>query len=260
MFINGRTWRFYNKMREPNDLEKRISELEEENGELRQALENSRRFNDLMAHELNNPIHLVGGYLEILGDENLPYAERKRYLGIITRNMEDMTELINDARNISKIQHKGLCIEQVNLSKLVIDVSRRLKGSNKSYMAANFIVDEDIIADADKVAMRFVLGNLISNALKYSKEKPNPEVRFGVKQQEGGKPLYYLSDNGTGISNPDRLFIPFERQHENTQYGGIGLGLCIALKMIDLHKGKIWAESAVGKGSTFYFTLPKHQS
>lgn len=251
---------FIAKMEEENDLESRIKDLKAENGRLRQELDNSARFNDLVAHELKTPIQVVGGYLEILGDENLPYTERKLYLGIITRNIEDLTRSINDARNISKIQHNGLSIEQVNLSELAINVSKWLKESNKDYRTATFIVDENIIADADKVAIKFVLGNLISNALKYSKEKPNPEVKFGVKQQEGGEPLYYLSDNGTGMSNPDRLFIPFERQHENTQYEGMGLGLYITLKMIDLHKGQIWAESEVGKGATFYFTLPKHQS
>ena len=101
-----------------------------------------------------------------------------------------------------------------------------------------------------------VLDNLLGNALKYSSKNENPIVSFGQKDYYGST-LYFVKDNGVGFdaAKADNLFQPFVRYHTSSEFTGTGVGLSTVKRIIDKHKGQIWVESEVGKGSTFFFTL-----
>jgi light-regulated signal transduction histidine kinase (bacteriophytochrome) len=101
------------------------------------------------------------------------------------------------------------------------------------------------------------LSNLIGNAWKYSSKTPAAQIEFGAVEKEG-EMVYYVRDNGAGfdMKYADKLFTPFQRLHSARQFGGTGIGLAIVKKVIQRHRGRIWAESEIGKGATFYFTLP----
>jgi light-regulated signal transduction histidine kinase (bacteriophytochrome) len=101
------------------------------------------------------------------------------------------------------------------------------------------------------------LVNLLSNSLKYHGEN-NPEIEVGYDEDPGNW-IFYVKDNGIGIDPKffDKIFIIFQRLHNKSEYSGTGIGLAICKKIVETHKGKIWVESEPGKGSTFYFSIPK---
>ena len=100
--------------------------------------------------------------------------------------------------------------------------------------------------------------NLISNAIKYSSEKPEAHVEIGAKEDPGSS-IYYVKDNGIGfdMKYSGKLFGVFQRLHRKDEYEGTGLGLALAKRIISKHGGKIWVEASVNNGATFYFSLPK---
>ncbi len=111
-------------------------------------------------------------------------------------------------------------------------------------------------ADADVELVKIALTNLIGNAFKYTGKVQRPRIELGTVCSEG-KTVFYVKDNGAGfdMKRYDRLFVPFQRLHSEREFSGTGVGLAIVDRVIKRHRGKIWAESAVGKGATFFFTL-----
>lgn len=124
--------------------------------------------------------------------------------------------------------------------------------------AAITIVGEPPTVVGNETHLKIVLSNLIANALKFN-ISPAPQVEIGFRNEENNYYLFYVKDNGIGIEKEflERIFVIFERLHRREDYEGTGAGLAIVKKIIELQKGKIWAESELGKGSIFYFTIPK---
>jgi len=114
------------------------------------------------------------------------------------------------------------------------------------------------VAEADEFMIKQVLINLLSNAIKYSSKKSGPEIEIGSKDEKT-RTIYYVKDNGAGfdMAFSDKLFGVFQRLHSQEEFEGTGVGLALAQRIIDKHKGEIWAEGAEDSGATFYFSLPK---
>jgi light-regulated signal transduction histidine kinase (bacteriophytochrome) len=113
-------------------------------------------------------------------------------------------------------------------------------------------------AAADEFMIRQVLINLVSNAIKYSSKKAGPEIEIGAINEET-RTIYYIKDNGAGfdMAYADKLFGVFQRLHSQEEFEGTGVGLALAKRIIDKHKGEVWAEGRVEEGAVFYFSLPK---
>ena len=113
------------------------------------------------------------------------------------------------------------------------------------------------VISVNKTLISQLLVNLITNALKYHGDK-QPEIEVGCNEDPGNW-IFYVKDNGIGIDPKffDKIFIIFQRLHNKSEYLGTGIGLAICKKIVETHKGKIWVESEPGKGSTFYFSIPK---
>ena len=113
----------------------------------------------------------------------------------------------------------------------------------------------------NETQLKVVFRNLIGNAIKFN-NKPNPVVEIGFRNAENNSYLFSVKDNGIGIEKEfqEKIFVIFQRLHRREEYEGSGAGLAIVKKIIELHKGSLWVESELGKGSTFSFTLPKSQS
>lgn len=221
-------------------------------------------FVSTVSHELRTPLTSIKGFIStLLADTDNYYdaATQREFYQIIDAECDRLTRLINDLLNVSRIE-AGRALElnpkEIEIRPLV----ERVVSVQRSYTNKhNIIIDlEDdlpiIIADEDKLDQ--ILTNLVNNAIKYS---PNGgEIRVTCRKNGDGV-LFSVSDQGMGIP-PEHLPKVFERFHrvdnrDTRKVGGTGIGLFLVKHLVEAHGGKIWVESEVGKGTTFYFTLPK---
>ncbi len=247
--------------------------LEERNAELRRANEELKRLDQLksdlvsmVSHELRTPLATIKEFSGILADQIAgPLTKSQEdFLGIIKANVERLARIIDDLLDMAKIEAGRVILTKgfIEVGPLLEQLVRSMRPLAESHqITLESEAPERIaaaFADEDKVTQ--VLLNLLSNAIKYTKgpgritvrvdEQPN-EVRFSVQ------------DTGIGI-NPEDLpklfqkFQQFQRLPGVAGSKGTGLGLAISKRLVELHGGRIWAESQVGQGSTFYFTLPKY--
>jgi two-component system phosphate regulon sensor histidine kinase PhoR len=215
-----------------------------------------------VSHELRTPLSLIKGYVETLldGARNNPEVAQ-RFLKIIERNTQRLDLLIQDLLTISALESERikLALLPTNLrplaEKIFADLNARAEA--KSIQLINDMPELVAMADANRVDQ--VLANLVDNAIKYG--RTNGKVTVGGKPLEGGKIEIYVRDDGPGIppESLDRVFERFYRvdKARSRDQGGTGLGLSIVKHIVQAHGGKVWVESELGKGSTFYFTLPE---
>ena len=255
-----------NQMLEQKVIE-RTETLERMNRELEKANQLKSRFIANMSHELRTPLNSIIGFSDILLEETFGSLtdEQKRYIGNIRNSGKHLLELINNVLDLSKIdsgryelQYETFFVDEVIHE--VVETMKPLAESKSLSISINIDPEVDTLT-ADRVKVKQVLYNLISNAIKFTpeggsisvtaqREKINDEdaVRFAVK------------DTGVGIppDDLDRIFDEFEQIDTSLsrQYGGVGLGLALSRRLVELHGGKISVESTLGKGSTFYFSIP----
>ena len=120
-----------------------------------------------------------------------------------------------------------------------------------------FVVAEDLIANGDPALLRVLLENLLSNAWKFTRQQATARIEFGSIPQGDKKVANFVTDNGAGFNMKyaDKLFGAFQRLHNQDEFPGTGIGLASVQRIVHRHGGRIWAQSAVGEGTTFYFTL-----
>jgi light-regulated signal transduction histidine kinase (bacteriophytochrome) len=146
--------------------------------------------------------------------------------------------------------------QAVDVSALAREVGREQLGVLNGAARAELVVADGLVAQADPTLLRRVLENLIGNALKYSDKVDRPLVSVGAIP-ESDPEVYFVRDNGVGfdMAHADKLFGMFQRLHSARDFPGNGVGLAAAQGIVRRHGGRIWAESAVGQGACFYFTL-----
>jgi PAS domain S-box-containing protein len=219
------------------------------------------RFLTITSHELKTPLTpaKIQTQMMLQGDLGKLNKKQKKSFDIILRNITRLNELIEDILEISRIQAEGfkLKLSKIQLEKYIgLAVKSMIPVAEKRGLELNYKLDNLPLIIADKKRITEVLINLIENAIKFThKGKINIEAK-----REKGHILVKIKDTGIGISKKEykKIFHSFT-QLEGTytrKYGGTGLGLSICKGIIKQHGGKIWVESILGKGSTFYFTLP----
>jgi len=164
--------------------------------------------------------------------------------------------LIDDLLLLSRVSKIAENRTTVALSNLMRDVLEELQFSIRG-KKAQIVVQQDLPSVlAVDTHLRIVLRNLLANALKFS-DKPLPQIEIGATESPGATTIF-VRDNGIGIEEAhfEKIFLIFQRLHKKDEYEGVGAGLTIVKKIIESHGGKIWVESTVGQGSTFYFTIP----
>jgi two-component system, OmpR family, phosphate regulon sensor histidine kinase PhoR len=214
-----------------------------------------------VSHELRTPLSLIKGYVETLldGARNDP-AIAERFLKIIERNAERLDLLIQDLLTISALEsgRMKLDLQPVALRALVEKVFNDLnaKAENKSVQLASEL--PKLTASADVNRLDQVFANLVDNAIKYGRAEGT--VTIGGKKLDDGKLEIFVQDDGPGIpaESLDRVFERFYRvdKARSRDQGGTGLGLSIVKHIVQAHGGEVWAKSELGKGATFFFTLP----
>jgi len=212
-------------------------------------------FSYTITHDLKSPLRSITGfskslledYSEVLDEEGKDYLQR------INSSAGFLTQLIDDMLKLSKLTKAEINTVDVNISNLVkaeIEALQEAEPNRK----AEIIIQPDIIVKGDNNLVRVVVQNLISNAWKFSAPKDTAKIEFGAEQKNGFT-LCFVRDNGVGfdMNYYDKLFGTFQRLHSAEEFSGTGIGLVSAKRVIDKHKGEIWAESVLNEGTVFYF-------
>ncbi len=218
-----------------------------------------------MSHEIRTPMNGILGFAELLKDPDLPLKERINYIEVILRSGRHLLTIINDIIDLSKIEAGMMPIElkPCNLNQIISDTlsffskHELVVKKGLELRSRKMFNDEAANLVTDPVRFNQILTNLVNNAVKFTLKG---YIEVGYRLQDAYTLLVYVKDTGIGIPE-DKQSIIFDRfaQADNThsrQFEGTGLGLAIAQALVSLLKGKIWVESAVGEGSTFYFTIP----
>lgn len=237
-------------------LKKLEAELRQQKHLLEEANERLRAFNAAVSHDLRNPTRLALGYVQmILAQHNghLP-PEVRRDLELIQGRLERMDRMLEDLNRYSKMRLDPTQFELVDLGKLLTDVREDL-GPLLSGVELHIPAELPPVYGRPSLVGE-LFSNLIHNAVKFN-DKPNPVVEVGWKPHRGNTYLFWVRDNGPGIPSEylEKIFRLFEQLDRTKE--GTGAGLAICRRIVEEHGGRIWAESQVGKGTTFYFTLPR---
>lgn len=238
-----------------------LKKIEDELRRLNEQLEVSNReleaFSYSVSHDLRAPLRGIDGFSQALLEE---YTDRlndqgKDYLHRISAASKRMGQLIDDLLGLSRVTRSEMHREKVDMSALVQSIAAEIKRAQPE-RKAEFIIADGIVTDGDARLLRIALENLLGNAWKFTSKRPYATIEFGVTQH-GGKSDYFVRDNGAGfdMAYADKLFSAFQRLHSPAEFPGTGIGLAIVQRIIHRHQGHIWAEGAIDKGATFYFTL-----
>lgn len=233
-----------------DSLRQRSVELEAANHEL-------EAFSYSVSHDLRAPLRAIDGFSRILQTDYISLLDDKgrNYLERIRLAAQHMGVLIDDLLKLSRVTRIELSREKIDLYDLANEIMTELMRLEPERVVY-FDATPGIMAYADKNLMRVVLDNLFSNAWKFTSKLTEARIELGVLEQNG-QVVYFMRDNGAGfdMAYADKLFGVFQRMHETREFPGTGIGLATVQRIIHKHGGRIWAESAINKGTTFYFTL-----
>ncbi len=232
------------------DLKQRAARLEAANKEL-------ESFSYSVSHDLRAPLRSIDGFSQALLEdygEILP-AEGREHLTRVRTAAQRMAVLIDDLLNLSRITRAPLQSKFVNLSAIAMEITRDLQEAYPDRQI-EVSITPDLMVDGDPHLLHIALQNLLSNAWKFTSKQKKAIVEFG-QQARTKERTFYVRDNGVGfdMAYVDKLFGVFQRLHSMSEFPGTGVGLATVQRIINIHGGRIWAQSAEGKGATFYFTL-----
>jgi signal transduction histidine kinase len=239
-----------------DDLERRVAErtaeLEASNHEL-------EAFSYTVSHDLRAPLRAVDGFARILLEEyerHLP-DDGKRYLRLIGSNAEDMGKLIDGLLTFSRLSRAPLRRQRVAAADVAAH-SYSVLQAGLNGRSVEFRLAELPTVKSDPVLLEEVFSNLIANAIKFTRDRPEALIEVGSQADPGsGEPVIFVRDNGIGFDMryAQKIFGVFQRLHRGHEYEGTGAGLAIVQRIIDRHGGRVWADATPGQGATFYFTL-----
>lgn len=251
---------FIMDMSERLKFEKDVLELTDELKHSNQELE---QFAYVASHDLQEPLRVVSSYCQMLEEKYKEYhtdidEEIEKWFSYISEATTRMKCLIKELLDFSRVGRKDKPYENIDLNGLINEVKKDFAITIQE-TKAEIIVEHMPSIFAIRFRIYQLFHNLISNSLKFrSTDPPNINISFC---DEGEMWLFCVKDNGLGIdsSHYDRVFGLFKRLYSREEYPGSGIGLALCKKIIEIHRGNIWVDSEVGKGSSFYFSLPKEK-
>jgi signal transduction histidine kinase len=236
------------------ELEQRVAER---TAGLTHANRSLETFSHLVAHDLRAPLRHVEGFSSILKSE---YADRldaegRRLLDKIIDGGETMSRLIEGMLAVARLEAATLSRGDTDLSALCASICRTLAEADPGRFV-RFRIQPGLVDCADRTLIRNVLENLLGNAWRFTSREADALIEFGAVERDGER-LYFVRDNGAGFDpkHGDKLFTLFHRLHLAQEFPGTGVGLASVRSVIANHGGRVWAEGAVGKGATLFFTL-----
>lgn len=253
---NGQVIKMVGTVQDIDEQYKAEQKLNEYNIELERKNREIEQFAYAASHDLQEPLRSISNFSKLLAEklEGHPDKEITRYMNFVSGGANRMSNLIFDLLEYSRAG-KDMDKRTTDLDQLVQEILTDLAAIIEESGAAIHIEKLPVIACYD---LKSVFQNLILNAIKFKNKCVAPVVN--VSATDTGKEfLFIIKDNGIGIEKEyyDRVFVIFQRLHLRTEYAGTGIGLSLTKKIVEMNGGKIWVESEFGKGSTFYFTIPK---
>ncbi len=234
-------------------VKKRTAQLESANKEL-------EAFTYSVSHDLRAPLRAIDGFSKIVMKEHSTQLDEEglRFLNIVRDNIQKMNLLINDLLALSRVGRKKINFASIDFRPIIESIQEDLKTTFGNRKITLNLKDLPV-ATGDKFLLTQVWQNLLSNAVKYTGSKERPEIEIGG-ESNGKMTTYYIKDNGVGfdMKYASKLFEVFQRLHREEDFEGTGVGLSIVQRIIHRHGGKVWAQSTLNEGSTFYFSLPKN--
>jgi PAS domain S-box-containing protein len=216
-------------------------------------------FSYSVSHDLRNPLLGIHGFCRLLLERHPTNLDKQgeKFLRIMQSSTKEMLKLVDDLLAFSVSGNRQIHSSNVDMNELVRVVFDELKGvASERTVRAKF----EFLPPAcgDRRMIRQVLLNLISNAIKFTRPRKIGIIEIGGHLNKDEN-IYYIKDNGIGfdMKSSDKLFVAFQRLSNGKKFDGTGLGLAIVQRIIHRHGGKVWAEGAIGRGATFYFSLPQ---
>ncbi|MEP7106957.1 MAG: CHASE3 domain-containing protein [Ferruginibacter sp.] len=237
------------------EKEKRAEELSIVNKDL-------ESFSYSVSHDLRAPLRAINGYAQILKEDSGTQLDNEsiRVINNIMDNAKKMGQLLDDLLTFSRIGRKELVKVNIPMHDMVTNLCNEIKNEHNN-RTIHFKINDLQPAEGDSATLKQVWINLISNAVKYSRQNENAVIEIGsaIKDDEI---IYHIKDNGAGFDMryADKLFGVFQRLHSDKEFEGNGVGLAIVHRIISKHGGRVWAEAKVNEGAIFHFSLPKNIS
>ena len=239
------------------------SELEDRVAKRTAALEAANQeleaFSYSVSHDLRSPLRSIDGFsLALLED----YSERlddtgRDYLQRLRGASQRMGQLIDDMLHLARISRTQMNLEKIDLSELALQIVKELQ-QQEPQRQVEIRIEPSLMVLGDTPLLRIVLDNLLGNAWKFTGKTTQPSIEFGCRQdQETGELAFFVRDNGAGfdMAYAHKLFGVFQRLHHAKEFSGTGIGLATVNRIIHRHGGRIWADSQVNQGATFFFTI-----
>jgi PAS domain S-box-containing protein len=238
--------------------ERKLAEekLQQKSEELQRSNRELEEFAYVASHDLQEPLHLTAGYVQLLARRYKGELDQEadEFIGYALEGVNRMKNLIADLLAYSRIGTRGKAFAQVPMEETLNNAMAALEPvlTKTSAIVTNDVLPS-VLGDDEQILM--LLQNLIDNAIKFHGAE-RPRIHVGARQLDD-RWLFFVRDNGIGIDPQytERVFVIFQRLHNQEQYPGTGVGLAICRKIVERHGGRIWVDSEPGKGSTFYFTL-----
>ena len=232
------------------DLANKVEELARSNRDLEQ-------FAYVASHDLQEPLRMVAAYTQLLAERYRGRLDEdaQKYIAYAVDGALRMQTLIQDLLAFSRLGRNGAVPDFVDCNAAVSEALQNLRGAMEESAAVVNCGDLPPV-NANRTQLLQLFQNLIGNAIRF-RGQPAPMITISGEKQNG-KALFAVADNGIGIAaeHLELIFVIFQRLHTREEYSGNGVGLAICKKIVEQHGGRIWAESRVGAGTTFHFTLP----
>jgi signal transduction histidine kinase len=237
------------------ELEQRIADR---TAQLETANKELEAFSYSVSHDLRAPLRAIDGFSRILLEDYAPQLlpEVARYLRIIFESTQHMGRLIDGLLAFSRLSRQPLNKQPIVSAELVRQALDGLS-DEQAGRRVEISMGELLPCQGDPLLLKQVWVNLLSNALKFTRQREMARIEIGCQTNADGEQVYFVKDNGVGfdMQYADKLFGVFQRLHRTEEYEGTGVGLAIVQRIVHRHGGRAWAEAAPGEGATFYFTL-----
>jgi len=239
------------------ELEQRV---DERTAQMNSTIRELEAFSYSISHDLRAPLRAIDGFSKLLYDD---YHEKlddegKRLIEIIRHNTLNMGHLIDGLLAFARLGRQQIDHSRVVMSDLVNEAVEEVQSSVNGRSVEFRVARELPNAEGDRILLRQVLINLLSNSVKFSRGRDPAVIEIGTKSDQSAN-TFFVRDNGVGFDSKyaDKMFGVFQRLHAATEFEGTGLGLAIVQRIVTRHGGRVWAEGTPGAGAAVYFSLPK---